>query len=425
MKNSIPEELLHYAWRVKCFNHSNLKTTSGDQLEILKFGDYNTDAGPDFLNASIKINDIIWAGHVEMHVNSSDWLRHDHSSDPAYNNVILHVVLEEDAIIQIVDKPIPCLVLKERIDSNLLSKFALIRNTSAWVPCEPLISTVNEITKTSTIHRMIAERLEHKAHDILTLHEANNGDLLETIYQRLGWSFGLKVNAGVFLHLCQKTPYKYIGKHADSLFQIEALLFGQSGLLPKEADPYVQSLQKEYTFLKSKFSLTSVKKVEWKFMRMRPSGFPTIRIAQFAKLLHNVGRLDRLLFEEDIHTLKNTLSIKLDSGYWMSHYTFKETSKDRSKSIGADKLNSIVINAVAPLLFTYGLLKSSDTHKEKAIELLESIPAERNAILSKWKDLGMPNNNASDSQGLLQLKKHYCDISRCLECSIGHQILRQ
>lgn len=428
MKDNIREDLLHYVWRVKNFDHNNLLTTSGQSIEIISYGDYNTNAGPDFLKGTIKIDDIIWAGHIEMHINSSDWIQHNHSSNPAYDNVILHVVLTEDVSIK--DKennPIPCLQLGHRIPLGLINKYRFLLNTQSWIPCESLIDRVPEITISSLQGRMVAERLQQKADDLLISNQNNGSNFIETIYQRLGWAFGLSVNSEAFLKLCHRTPLAYILKHKDDLTMIEALLLGQSGLLNEatSTDSYVSTLRQEYSFLKSKFSLLPMNAVEWKFMRMRPSGFPTIRIAQFARLLFQTPRLDELIIEANIEQMTDALKITLSDNFWMTHYTLDESSSARKKSIGTEKTESIIINAMAPLLFAYGLYKGSDLHKERAIELLETIPAEKNNIIAIWKKLNIACATAADSQALLHLKKHYCAKSRCLECAIGHRILRE
>lgn len=421
-----PEEFLHYVWRTKNFDHHRLAIVGGESLEIISYGNYNTDAGPDFLNASIKIDNIVWAGHIEMHVFSSDWHKHKHSNDLAYDNVILHVVWDNDTVI--LNKSvqnIPSLVLSHRVATSLLSKYSALIRSQSWIPCENFIREVPEITKSSMLNRLIAERLTFKAENILSLNDENNGDFLETIYQVLSWSFGLTVNADSFLSLAKSLPYNMLSKHKDSLFQLEALLLGQSGLLENSTldDPYIHELKKEYRFLQSKFSLVPMKAVAWKFMRMRPSGFPTVRIAQLALFIHQNIRLDAFFKESAENSIFSALDL-VPGGFWSNHYTLNDVSIVREKPLGGDKKNSIIINAIAPLLFAFGIYKGSDQYKEKSMSLLESVAAEKNNIINKWKTLNTKPSNAADSQALLHLKKHYCDHFQCLSCSIGHSILK-
>lgn len=421
-----PEEFLHYVWRTKNFDHHRLAIVGGESLEIISYGNYNTDAGPDFLNASIKIDNIVWAGHIEMHVFSSDWHKHKHSNDVAYDNVILHVVWDNDiAILNNSVQNIPSLVLSQRVATSLLSKYSALIRSRSWIPCENFIREVPEITKSSMLNRLIAERLTFKAENILSLNDENDGDFLETIYQVLSWSFGLTVNADSFLSLAKSLPYNMLSKHKDSLFQLEALLLGQSGLLENSTldDPYIHELKKEYRFLQSKFSLVPMKAVAWKFMRMRPSGFPTVRIAQLALFIHQNIRLDAFFKESAENSIFSALDL-VPGGFWSNHYTLNDVSIVREKPLGGDKKNSIIINAIAPLLFAFGIYKGSDQYKEKSMSLLESVAAEKNNIINKWKTLNTKPSNAADSQALLHLKKHYCDHFQCLSCSIGHSILK-
>ncbi len=421
--NTIKEDLLHYLWKTKNFDHNDIKTTDGQEINILSYGNHNDDAGPDFLNAKIQLDGTTWVGHIEIHLKASDWLRHKH--DKGYQNVILHVVMEADIDIALSDGTyIPCLELKSRVNHRLIGKYQYLQNNKTWVPCVAELPSIPSITKEATKNRALAQRLTKKANEISKeLIELNN-DINELIYQRLAWAFGLKVNAEAMLTLAKSVPYKYLQKHKDELIQIEALLFGQAGLLPKESggDPYVELLIREYQVMQSKFGLKPMPSVMWKFSRLRPPSFPTIRIAQLSKFIHQVNRLDDLIFSSDIKQINQALKIKLE-GYWLDHYRFGPPTTERKKNLGDGTKSVIIINAVVPILFMYGIDRQSESHKELAIEMLDKLPSELNAITRRWTALEMTNESAADSQALLELKRANCDQHLCMSCPIGHKII--
>jgi hypothetical protein len=425
VNNNISEDFLHYIWRLKNFDLHDLILTSGEKVEILNFGFYNTNSGPDFLNGSVRIGDMTWHGHIEMHINSSDWDKHKHSTDEAYQNVVLHVVLQHDKTIVIGDQPVPTLELKSRISQSSYNAYHLLNSNKNWIPCQSWIPDINEITKSVTLDKILAERLTIKAQTVLEQLKLNGDNWIETIYQRLLWSIGLSVNADSFLRLGQLVPYGIVSKHRDSIEEIEGLLFGSAGLLnAQEEHKYVEKLKSHYQFYQQKYKLVQMRASEWKFMRMRPSGFPTIRLAQAAKLLSDIARLDTLLFESDNKAIINNLQVTLDDGFWHEHYRFDGDAKPIKKSLGTDKINSIIINAVAPLKYAYGIYQDSDDLKAKAVEILEEIPSEKNSVIKKWKELNVVSESAATSQALLHLKKRYCDQKMCLQCSIGHQVFK-
>lgn len=424
MKYKIREELLHYIWQVHAFDLNQLKTESGAEIEIISRGTANYDAGPDFLNGKIRIGDTTWAGHIELHLRSSDWKRHDHTPDPQYQNVILHVVYHADMPIQRENNTlIPCLSLESRIHPSLLRTYEHLMNNQQWVPCEEHIGDIAELTIHSTIEKMLASRLDQKAQQLEADLTTLNGDISLLILHQLAWSLGLRVNGDAMKALMQSIPYHAIQKHKNQLFQLEALLFGQSGLLPSDDnDEYILTLHREYEFLKTKFSLMPIPATYWKFHRLRPAAFPTIRIAQLAKVLHTVDRLDLLLLEGNPDQIKKALSVNID-GYWKYHYTWNSPSSPRVKSIGKSKIDVILINALVPVLWFYGTYRQQDALKDKALAILENIGAEKNSIIRKWQEIGINATSAFDTQGLLQLKKHYCNHQKCLSCPIGHQLL--
>lgn len=425
MNNNLSEDFIHYIWRLKNFDLYKLVLTSGKRVDILNFGNYNTNAGPDFLNGAVRIDDMTWHGHIEMHINSSDWDKHKHSTDEAYQNVVLHVVLNHDKTILIGDQPVPTLELKSRIDKSSFNAYHLLNRNKSWIPCESWIFDVNEITKSATLDKVLAERLTIKAHNVLEQLKVHNDNWIEVIYQRLLWSIGLSVNADSFLRLSQLVPYHIVSKHRDSVEEMEGLFFGTAGLLPAHEEyEYVSILKSHYRFYQQKYKLVQMRAAEWKFMRMRPSGFPTIRLAQMAKLLSKIDRLDTLVFESDNKAIINNLQVTLNDGFWHEHYRFDGEKKEIKKSLGTDKINSIIINAVAPLKYAYGIYQDNDTLKSRAIEILEEIPGDKNSVINKWKELNIVAKSAATSQALLHLKKRYCDQKMCLQCPIGHQVFK-
>jgi hypothetical protein len=421
------EDFLHYVWRFKQFDFSQLKTTNGENIEIFQFGQYNTDGGPDFTNAQIQIGKTLWAGNVEVHIKASDWLKHMHGKNLAYNNVILHVVFEADTVItNSVGQPIPTLELNGRISLKLKNTYLKLLHEKAWIPCANQIGSVPDFTKTIWLDRMLIERLEQKTTIIAEALERNNNDWETTFYQMVARSFGLKINVEPFERLAQTIPLITLGKHKNSLFQLEALLFGQSGFLSGDfKEDYPNQLKKEYEFLKHKYQLTGIPKTMWQFLRLRPPSFPTIRIAQFAALIHQSSHLfSKILEAENIETIERLFEVQV-SDYWQCHYVLDKESQKRKKSVGSSTVQLIIINTIIPALFLYGKFKSEERYKDKALKFLEQLPAENNKIIDEWQSLGFKANSAYHTQALLQLKKQYCDKKNCLSCSIGNSILKQ
>lgn len=420
------EDFLHYLWRTKRFHLKNLQSTEGIPLQITNFGRHNHHAGPDFLEAKIKIGETVWAGNVEIHVNASEWIAHKHEEDDAYDNVILHVVLEEDQpIYRSCGERIPCLELRKRIPPKIINTYQKIVHNEYWIPCQHHFYTVSTITKNLWLDRLLVERLEEKTIQIASYLTQNKNAWDITFYQLLARNFGVKVNMEPFGILAQLTPLKLFAKHKNSLFQIEALLFGQAGLLEEELeDDYPKALQKEYQFLRKKYQLHPIKKESWRFMRMRPANFPSIRIAQFATLIYQSNHLfSKILEAETIKDLEKLFKVTL-SAYWLTHYLFDKASKKRKKSLGKSMIHLLIINTIVPFLFLYGTHQSMEIYRTKAFRFLEALSAEKNNIINKWKALGLDPESAYQTQALLQLKNEYCDRKRCLECAIGNRILK-
>ena len=423
------ENFLHYLWRTRRFDLSNLATTEGDTLDILDFGEYNTNAGPDFLNARVRIGNVTWAGNVEMHVKTSDWIQHGHQHDEAYNNVILHVVYENDLPLresQNAIKNTKCFELKHKIPEGIYKKYWALLNNEHWIPCQHHFFEVSDLVKNACFERLLIERLERKTTEIAVALERNQNDWEETFYQFVARYFGLKVNAEPMEWLARSLPHIILAKHKNQLFQVEALLFGQAGLLENEfEDAYPNALKKEYQFLKHKHHLTPIATVAWKFARLRPANFPTIRIAQLAQLIHKSSHLFSKTIEiETVTDIKKLFDVEVND-YWLSHYVFDTPSVSRRKSLGTDAIHSIIINVLVPFLFYYGKMRQDEKYVTRAFNFLQEIKPENNTITEGWKNLGVPLESAHRTQSLIHLKNNYCDKKRCLDCGIGNAVLKR
>jgi hypothetical protein len=396
----------------------------GDKIEVINPGEYNSDAGPDFFNAKIRIGETIWAGNVEMHIKSSDWMLHNHAVDRAYDNVILHIVTDDDKpATNSKGQQIPTVIIK--YPDALEWKLMNLTSSGKWIPCEDSFASFDSFSIRLWLESLMIERLEQKTAQVFDLVNNTQGSWEEAFYQSVARSFGLKANALPFELLAKSTPLKVLGKHKDNLFQIESILFGQSGLLDSidNHDSYTFSLQKEYKYLQHKFSLTAIDGHLWKFLRMRPTAFPTIRIAQFAMLIHKSTSLFSKIIEvDDIKEIIKLFQVDT-SEYWKTHYTLGKESKSTEKRIGAETISVIAINTLVPFIFAYGISKSQNKLKDKAIKLLETIKPESNSIINKFTDLGVIAESAYDTQALIHLKSNYCDAKKCLYCHLGAKLL--
>jgi Protein of unknown function (DUF2851) len=422
------ENFLHYLWRTRRFDLSQMATTEGESLEILDFGEYNTHSGPDFLNARVRINDILWAGNVEMHLKSSDWLLHGHQHDEAYNNVVLHVVYENDAPIfykkEGRSECVKCMEMKHRIPEGIYKKYWALLNNEHWIPCQHHLYQVSDLVKNACFERMLIERLERKTTEIAIALERNRNDWEETFYQFTARYFGVKENSEPMEWLARSLPNIILSKHKNQLFQIEALLFGQAGLLETAfEDAYPNALKKEYQFLKHKHHLSSINTVAWKFARLRPANFPTIRLAQLAQLIHQSSHLfSKIIDIEEMSDIQKLFEVKV-SDYWQTHYVFDTPSVSLSKTLGKDTVRLMVINTVIPFLFYYGTYRKEDKFIERAFDFLRKVHPEKNTITEGWQKLGTPLESAHRTQALIHLKTEYCDKKRCLDCAIGNSVL--
>lgn len=414
------ERLLQFIWQFQYFNKGELTTTAGESIQIIFPGQYNTNQGPDFSDAKIKIVKTTWAGTVELHIKTSDWQKHNHHGDKNFNNVILHVVWEDDGG----NSNIPILELKGRVSKILLQRYEELMNSSSFIPCEKNIDKVRDITWKSWKDRLLAERLMRKAKIAETFLKQNNYHWEETFWWLLARNFGMKVNADSFEAMARSIPVNTLAKHKSQIHQLEALLLGQAGLLDgKHQEDYPKLLQREYKFLKGKYKLKPIHQPVH-FLRMRPGNFPTIRFAQLAALITESAHLFSKIREaKTVKEIFGWFDVTAND-YWHYHYRFGETSSFKKKTLGATMIDNIIINTVAPVLFAYGSYHDEQKYKDKALKWLEKTDAESNNITKGFQKLGIENKNAFDSQALIELKNEYCNKKRCLDCGVGNVILK-
>ncbi len=429
------EEFLYYIWENR-LTGKDLKTSEGETVEVVATGSRNTNSGPDFLEAKIQIGDKLWAGHVEIHVKTSDWNRHGHQLDKAYKNVILHIVYENDTKVN----DIPTIELKGHFDESLFAHYQKLISSKNWIPCEKSIGQVPVFTRLTWFDRMTVERLEVKSETVIKILKNNQFDWEDTLYKLIMRYFGLKVNNESFEYLANILPFKTLLKHADNLLQVEAMLMGCSGFLEDDfTEDYPRLLKREFSVMKAKFNLLAMPAERWKFMRMRPSNFPTIRLAQMAQLIHKNGCLfSKIKAAKDTSEVKALFDVAA-SEYWETHWRFETRlpnppdplkrenhgSRKTTKHLGDATADILIINAVAPLLFCYGKLHKDDSYCETALQFLEDTEAEDNAIIRRYASCGITAENAMQTQALLHLYSYFCKRKRCLECRIGNVLLHK
>lgn len=415
------ERLLQYIWQFQYFNAKVLSTLEDEPIQIIHPGFYNTNQGPDFTDAKIKIGDTLWAGSIELHIRSGDWNNHKHSDDKNYRNVILHVVWQHDIPLSL---PFPTLVLEDRIPALLLSKYDTLMNKASYIACENMIGQVNELTLASWKERLLIERLQQKSTLVFDYLKKNNQHWEESFWWMLAKNFGGKVNGEAFEKIAQSIPLTILAKHKNQIHQLEGLLLGQAGLLEQDfAEAYPKLLQKEYRFLKTKYRLQAISMPLY-FLRMRPADFPSLRLAQLAMLVHNSLHLFSKIKEgTNLKDITSLLAVTAND-YWHYHYMPDAPSVYKKKSLGAAMINNILINTVCTVLFAYGHYHKEEHYTNKALQWMEAIAPENNSITKGFTRLQIDNHNAFDSQSLIQLKNEYCNKKRCLSCSIGNQILK-
>lgn len=428
------ELLLHYVWKHKIFPIRELFTNDGQPVEIISPGHHNHDAGPDFLEAKIKIGGMLWIGNVEIHERTSDWFRHHHDTDPAYDNIILHVA-------SLIDMPlaypngveIPQLELK--VPDSIAENYDHLLRADAHPRCRHILADIPKLTRHSWLSALSTERLEMRTTQIMERWHRLERNWEDTLFVTVARNFGFGKNGDAFETWAHSIPMAAVGKHRDDSFQIEAIFFGQAGLLNDEAEEatadtqgidYYRRLQREYRYLQQKFSLTPMDATLWKFLRMRPQNFPHVRIAQLAQLYYNRKlNLSRLLNADSIEELTFMLQTQV-SDFWRTHYTFHSpTSAATDKRISRQTAQLVIINSVVPMLFAYGKYKSNETYCQRALDFLEKLKPERNHIITEWAAADILCDNAADSQALIQLTRQYCDRRDCLRCRFGHEYIRR
>ncbi len=420
------EDLLQYIWSVAKFMKKPLLTTKGAAIKIVNSGYLNRFEGPDFKEAILKIEEQTWAGHVEVHIKSSDWFAHQHQNDENYKNVILHVVYEHNAEIIYHDgSEIPVLALKDYISTTQLETYRMLMYNELNIPCQMLINKVAPLFINEMVDKAMIDRMIDKSEAILELLAINNGNWNATFYLKLAENFGFKANNVAMLNLAKSIDLEILAKNKDSILSIEALLFGQTGFLNNPIkDDYSQTLANEYAFLQKKYLLNDCKNIDWKFVKTRPANFPTIRIAQFADLIVQSNHLFSKIIEEQSHLQILHFFTCKASEYWSNHFQFGKQRKSKVNiEIGNTSKQLILINTVVPFLFAYSRFTQDMVFQEKAIAILQSLSAEHNRITAKYQQIGFENKSAANSQGILGLSKLYCQNRKCLECTIGAQLI--
>ena len=416
------EAFYHFVWQHKLYRTDNLKTVGGLPIEVIHPGLLNHDAGPDFFNAKVKIDGVLWAGNVEIHTKSSDWNLHQHQHNKAYDNVILHVVAAYNTTAQnTLGNKIPTLILD--VNPSVYHQYDTLILEKKTIACSKVLPQINSLFLLNYRDRLVAERLQRKSAQIDIILENTKGDWEAVFFQTLCRNFGFGVNADAFERLGKTLSYKLIAKHRNSILQLEALLIGQAGFLEESIeDTYFNALKQEYKFLQAKYQLKPLEKHVWKFLRLRPGNFPTIRLAELAHLMHHHDSLLHQLISTDNKGLEKLFAAET-SEYWKTHYQFGKLSNERKKTLGTSAIRTILINTAAPVLFCYGKKKDDEKLSNKALSILEELPAEKNHIIQEWDALGIESKNAYDSQAQLQLYNEYCLHKKCLHCNIGHHFL--
>lgn len=405
-----------------------MQTTDGQAVVVLRAGELNSDAGPDFFFARVEIGGVEWSGNIEVHVRASDWNQHKHQSDPAYSNVILHVVYEADAdAVTSEGRILPTLTLRSYLSAELCDRYNSLVNppSEVEIPCAAVFASLPSFKVSSYLERLVVERIERKTQDVQRLLDEAHGGWEQCCYWLVGHYFGGKANAFPFELLTKATDMRLLARWKDNPQRIEALLMGQAGLLDTYFnDDYPRLLQSDYQALRSGSHLTPISAHLWKFFRLRPSGFPTLRISQFAQLVSQSSSLfSHLLETTDADRLVAMFDVKA-SDYWNTHYQFDKPSRSCVKSAGTSFSRGLIINAWVPLLFQYGVAHGDVSLKERAVDLLHQLPPEDNKIIRMWHELGIEASDAAASQALIQLYNEYCTSHRCLQCHVGYHVLK-
>jgi len=420
------EDFLHYLWKFKKFDTLNLKTFNGEEITIINVGQYLELAGPDFFNAQITIGNQKWAGNVEIHLKSSDWYVHHHERDEAYKNVILHVVWEHDTeIFRKNNTEIPVLELKKYVDAVTISNYQSLISPKSWIFCEKQIQEIDEFVFKNWQERLFFERLERKSKPIFDLLEQTNQDWEAVLFCFLAKNFGLNTNGEIFFKIAQTIPFSVIRKESFEVENLEALIFGTAGLLDSEKeDNYFKDLKFRYFYLLHKYQLDKSYVEPVQFFKHRPDNFPTIRLSQFANLYHSQQNLFSRI--NTLNSLKSCYDLFQVSAseYWLNHYQFDKESPKKKKSLSKSFIDLIVINTIIPLQFAFAKSQGKEI-SDDLIRLFNEVAPEKNAIIDKFNSFGIVSKSAFETQSLLQLKNEYCNKSKCLECSVGIELLKK
>jgi len=428
------EQLLHYVWKHKMLPLRSLQTTDGREVEVIDPGLHNQNAGPDFFNAKVKIGGTLWVGNVEIHTRSADWYLHGHDRDARYNNVVLHVVEEADTeVLTQEGHYLPQLVLE--VPADVRRHYAELQLTDHYPPCYKAIPQLSELTVHSWMAALQTERLEQKTLAISQRAQLKDGSWEDAYFVTLARNFGFGINGDAFEQWAMNVPLAAVGKHRDDLFQVEAIFMGQAGLLEPESiperlrddalrDDYFNRLRNEYLYLAHKFSMKPMNFALWRFLRLRPQNFPHIRIAQLANLYYERrAGLSALTECQTVDDARQLLSTHV-TPYWQTHYTFGSESARNEKKLSISSTNLLLINTAVPVLFAVGRHRHKEELCDRAFDFLEQLKAEKNHIITMWRECGLDVATAGDSQALIQLKKEYCDQRDCLRCRFGYEYLR-
>ncbi len=419
------EDFLHYLWKFKKFDTLNLRTSNDEEVTIINSGQYLELAGPDFFNAQIIIGHQKWAGNIEIHIKSSDWYVHHHERDSAYENVILHVVWEHDTeIFRSDNTEIPVLELKKYVDKTTIDNYQSLVSPKSWINCEKQLASIDSFVIKNWQERLFFERLERKSKPIFDLLEQTHQDWEAVLFCLLAKNFGLNTNGELFLKMAQSIPFSVIRKESFEMENLEALIFGNAGLLDAEKeDTYFKDLKIRFFYLMHKYQLDKTVLAPLQFFKHRPDNFPTIRLAQLAHLYHKRQNLfSKISVLNSVQQLYEIFEVAT-SVYWENHYQFDRESPRKKKKLSSSFIDLLIINTIIPIQFAYAKNQGKEI-SEELIALLDEVAAEKNAIMDKFNSFGVPSNSAFDSQSLLQLKNEYCNKGKCLDCAIGMELLK-
>lgn len=418
------ERLLQYIWQHKLWLSEDMVTGDGRKVRVIDPGLLNTDSGPDFFNAKVEIDGRLWVGNVEIHVRASDWKRHHHDEDPAYDSVILHVVEKDDApVTRINGELIPQVEL--RVSPRFNECYDKLVNATVELPCAARLKEVPQLIVTEWIEALAFERLHGKVDRVRDLYDRYHGSWEDICYVMLARTLGFGINNDAFERLARVTPLRLLHKHSDSIVQIEALLLGQAGLLngAHDSEPYFQQLTREYAFLANKFSLRPIEGSAWRLFRSRPQNFPYRRIALLAQFVKDgFNLMNDILEATDTKALRQLFDIEL-SGYWTTHYSPGKPSASAGRALSKSSIDIVLINTVAPLYYARGEMTDDYTMTDRAIALLEDLRPEQNSIVTMFKAAGIKCDDALTSQALIELRRNYCEARKCIYCRLGHRLL--